>query len=1317
MAGRVVAALCMALFSGAAGADDDARAKGLASFPLTLGSIPAGQTVTVEFVSTVANPAAAGVDTVSDQATISGDNFSPVQTDDPAVGGAADATSTLVDAEPDLVLAITDDGMAVEPGDPAVFSFDFSNVGNQGATGVTLSTTVPANTTFDAGSSDPGWSCADASPPTTVCNLNVGGVAGGGGSGSADFVVNVDAAIPPAVNSIDVTGNVADDMANGADPMPTDNMATGSIVVEADVDLVLDITNASGPIQTGGTALFSFDFSNDGNIGATMVALSTTVPASTIFNAGASAAGWNCGAGTAGSACTLAVGALAATATGSEAFAVDVDASVPTGFDEVEVMGAIAFDDSAEPDINPTDNMDTDSITVEAEPDLALMITGGPAIVPGAVAILSFDHSNGGDQDATGVTLSTTVPANASFDAAGSDPGWMCAAATPGSACTLTVGPLAAGDSDSAAFALLPDATVASGVVDTTINGSVADDAANGADPMPVDNDAMLTLTIDAAPNLTLAITDDDIPVLPLGTALFVFEFANAGNQDADGVELATTVPPNASFDALGSDGAWVCADVVPGSACTLAVGALAAGANGTADFALTVVEMVPLGAETLELSGTVMDDGSNGTDLNPVDNTAMGVIELDASAELSLTKTDDRAIAVPGETLVYRLILRNLGTQPANDVTLVETVPEGTTFDPVASTAGWSCSGADCTLAIATVGPESETTILFGVTVNSPAAEGLEEVFNEATAEHSSGDDVGTHTTPLDAAPDLDVSLDDGGATPGDGDAFSIAIAVTNAGDQDVSGFDLSVVVPEHATFDAGASDPFLCATGLAGDTCLLSSAQLLGGNGDTVGFTFGVVVDSPVIGGPFLTTTATVSGVPDDDNPDNDTAQVSTALLGTSDLSLTKTGPATAAPGETLSYELTITNAGSTDLTGIVVTETVPANSVFEPGVSDAAWMCPETDAGTVCTLDFGALAVDDVATVIFTVIIDDPLPQEVDAIVNTASAEDDGAGGVDANPDNNTAVAESMVTGEAPIVTGVFVGGSELDFCATTDSLAEIDVAFSESMIDVGADAASNADNYRLVGPGPNRSFDTTGCDSGTGDDFLVDLAVTYDAGAFVATLMPTDALLAGPYRLIACGTTTLRDEDGNALNDGQDFLTRASLQPLNLVTNGDFDCSSDEFTPSDAAAVEYSSEDTDGAGASGSARFLGDGSGEAVSVDQCIGVMPETNYRARADVRVDSASGPVLGRISCSFSQGSNCANPGDPIVIEAELTADGVWRTFGEEFETGSNTGSARCSFGVEDGTFEAFVDGLRLLPVDDDDLLSSGFEADEEEGR
>ncbi len=112
---------------------------------------------------------------------------------------------------------------------------------------------------------------------------------------------------------------------------------------------------------------------------------------------------------------------------------------------------------------------------------------------------------------------------------------------------------------------------------------------------------------------------------------------------------------------------------------------------------------------------------------------------------------------------------------------------------------------------------------------------------------------------------------------------------------------------------------------------------------------------------------------------------------------------------PGESLIYTLTYTNAGVIAATGVVITETVPANTAFNAAASlPTIWSCaPGAPAGTACTTTIpGAVAGSGgTGSVTFAITVDDPLLSGVTAIANTAVIGDDGANGPDPAVVDNT------------------------------------------------------------------------------------------------------------------------------------------------------------------------------------------------------------------------------------------------------------------------------------------------------------------------
>ncbi len=153
-------------------------------------------------------------------------------------------------------------------------------------------------------------------------------------------------------------------------------------------------------------------------------------------------------------------------------------------------------------------------------------------------------------------------------------------------------------------------------------------------------------------------------------------------------------------------------------------------------------------------------------------------------------------------------------------------------------------------------------------------------------------------------------------------------------------------------------------------------------------------------------------------------------------------------------------------------------------------------------------------------------------------------------DAAPANETAqvVDKSVNSTTAVDSTPPTITATSIDGAPFMLSFATITITFSEDMKDPAGDSGvndvTNPNNYLLVGPGEDEAFDTLSCDEGVDkdDDAVTVNSVTYDSSTYQATLNihHGSVLPNGKYRLYMCGTTTLQDINGLALNGGKDTI---------------------------------------------------------------------------------------------------------------------------------------------------------------------------------
>ena len=216
---------------------------------------------------------------------------------------------------------------------------------------------------------------------------------------------------------------------------------------------------------------------------------------------------------------------------------------------------------------------------------------------------------------------------------------------------------------------------------------------------------------------------DDGIDIAAAGsTLIFTLTFSNVGDQGATGVLIQDTVPVDTRFNAAASSAGWVCSDPDgagplgpgdPGSVCSIApevgpgVGIIPAGGGGTLTFALDVADPLSAGVDQVLNGVFIEDDGTNGDDPTPEDNSDDDLDFLLVVSE-HLTKTlagtshihTDNLEVTIGEVLTYeiRVTVPGAGSGPLmlDEAVLTDVLQAGLAFvacDSIVSDPGLSTS------------------------------------------------------------------------------------------------------------------------------------------------------------------------------------------------------------------------------------------------------------------------------------------------------------------------------------------------------------------------------------------------------------------------------------------------------------------------------------------------------------------------------------------------------------------------------------------------------------------------------------------------
>ncbi|WP_154223712.1 isopeptide-forming domain-containing fimbrial protein [Marinicella rhabdoformis] len=839
---------------------------------INIGTVAVGAMITITYDVNINNPLATGVEELVNQALLSSQELPDEESNDPDTGPDDDPTIVPVFAAPDLAVTKDDGGVTVIPGNDVTYTVNYDNVGNQDATGVVITETVPLYTTYNPGANTDAWVCLPDNSSGSTCTLAIGDI-DVGDNGSVGFTVTVDDALPDGVDTLNNSVSIADDGTNGPDPDLNNNQDNDNTPVNAAPDLTLTKDDGGATVVPGGIVVFTLSYENVGNQTATGVEITETVPLSTTFESGSSSVGWLCVPdGSAGNTCTLAIADLDPNDTGSVNFAVQIDNPIPSGLTQIVNTGSIADDGTNGPDPTPGDNSDNDTTPVGGAPDMAISKSDGVSIVsPGDTLTYVLNYQNIGNQDATGVVITETVPLQSTFLPGASTAGWNCVPSNnAGSICTLAVGAVVgSGGSGSVNFAVLLDDPLDANTNQISNTVSIADDGTNGPDPdtsnnMDDDIDGVGGASID----LVVLKTDQNTTTIPGGTVIYDITYSNEGNIGSTGVVITETVPQHGTFNPGASSGAWVCSpDNNAGSSCTFNVGALAGGGATTViQFAVTVDNPLPSGVEQLVNTVSIGDDGTNGPDLNPDNNTANDVTPVNAAPDLSVVKTHQQSPVTPGDVIVYDIVYENIGNQDATGVVLTETVPVHTTFDSTNSSAGWTCvpdgtAGSTCTYDVAAVlavndGPQN---LQYAVMVLDTLNSSKEEIVNliSITDDGTNGPDPDLSNnnddeqTIVTAAPDLYVTKTDGEINASPGDTVVYTIDYGNQGNQNATGVEIIETVPDNSMFNQTASSvTWSCLPdNSAGSTCIYVHGNLDAGDSNQI--TFSVDINDPLPAG----------------------------------------------------------------------------------------------------------------------------------------------------------------------------------------------------------------------------------------------------------------------------------------------------------------------------------------------------------------------------------------------------------------------------------------------------------------------------------
>jgi len=192
--------------------------------------------------------------------------------------------------------------------------------------------------------------------------------------------------------------------------------------------------------------------------------------------------------------------------------------------------------------------------------------------------------------------------------------------------------------------------------------------------------------------------------------------------------------------------------------------------------------------------------------------------------------------------------------------------------------------------------------------------------------------------------------------------------ITYANIGLRDATNTMITETVPEYTTYVAGASSQWSCADGSpAGTVCTIMvnsslypnmmgfdvESLAMGMIGDRLQFSVRVINNLPPTA-HITTNCVSINNTCGECNPFDNMACYTVNLFGIPDLVLNATGQC-----RSIHWYLEWQNVGDQAASNVVLTDTVPTGTVFNPVESDSRWVCNNNTASAnfgQCTLNVG-------------------------------------------------------------------------------------------------------------------------------------------------------------------------------------------------------------------------------------------------------------------------------------------------------------------------------------------------------------------------
>ncbi len=670
---------------------------------------------------------------------------------------------------------------------PTDFSLTVTNTGRDTATGVVITDTLPAGSTFVAASSDDGGSCS-ATAGVVTCLLN---------DVIRNGVVHIDVSASPT--SLATMSNTASVTATELDSIQTNNQTTESLPVSPVADVGVSLVPSPDPVLVGGSLSYAVTLDNQGPSTATGVVLSDVLPGGALL-VSASSAGGSCT--TVGSTLTCTMNDLPSGS--SELVTLVIRPSLTGAL--VNTLGVSAN----EADLNVANNNATATVTVNPAVDLGLTVAPSPnPVYAGTDLSYAVTISNQGPSVATSLALHNVLPDGVTLVSATSASG-TCA--TTGSTVICNMNDLLPGSTELVTLVTKP-------FVAGTLN-NVMSVSANETELNPADNSTTVAVLVSPAADVGISLAPSPDPVLVGGNLSYAVTLDNQGPSTATGVVLSDVLPGSVLLVSASSAGGR-CTTV--GSTLTCTMNALPSGSSEL----VTLVIRPSLDGSLVNTLGV----SANEADLNMANNSATATVTVNPAIDLGLTVTPSPDPVNAGTDLSYAATISNQGPSVATGMALRNVLPGGVTLVSATSASG-TCtttgSVVSCNMNDLLPGSTELVTLVTKPSVAGVLYNVMSVGANET--ELNPADNSAAAAVTVNPAAAVGVSIVPSQNPVYAGSVLSYSVTLSNQGPSVATGLMMTDVLPSDVSLVSVTTDSGTCST--AGSTVTCAMNDLLPGS-----------------------------------------------------------------------------------------------------------------------------------------------------------------------------------------------------------------------------------------------------------------------------------------------------------------------------------------------------------------------------------------------------------------------------------------------------------------------------------------------------